>query len=135
MERYWHRALARLILLQDQRRKGLIAGAVPLPAGCYMDTDGRVYAVVPRVIVAIPEPDLDVDGMEVSPSADRENGEYREQKERGTEAVRSSDPNAANGGDKARGVGLPKPPDSAAGPNDDLSRIPEARFLVVSLIF
>jgi hypothetical protein len=86
MERLWHRALSRLLALQDQRCKGLIAGAERLPEGCYMETDGQVHGpVAPRVMVPIPEPDIEADRMEVSPSVDGENGKYREQKETGRE--------------------------------------------------
>jgi hypothetical protein len=91
VENLWHRARARLVLMQKLRWQGLIEGAVALPKDCYMETDGRVFGpVAQQIIVPIPEPDIEameVDRMEVGPSADGENGEYREQKETGREAV------------------------------------------------
>ena len=99
IENLWHRARAKLVLMQKLRRQGLVAGAVALPKDCYMETDGRVFGpVAPQIIVPIPEPDIEAvgvdrdppfDGMEVHPSADRENGKFQEQKETGSDALQS----------------------------------------------
>jgi hypothetical protein len=94
IETLWHRARTKLVLVQKQRRQGLIDGAVVLPKDCYMETDGRVYGpVAQQVIVPIPEPEIEeeisadrdppADGMDIHPSTDGENGKYREQKETG----------------------------------------------------
>jgi hypothetical protein len=106
IEKLWHRARAQLMLMQKQRRQGLVAGAVALPQDCYMETDGRVFGpVAQKVIVPIPEPDIEAvgvdrdppaDRMEVHPSADREIGKYQEQKETGPEAVSPEHMDAAS---------------------------------------
>jgi hypothetical protein len=93
VENLWHRARARLVLLQKLRHQGLVAGAVALPHDCHMETDGRVFGpIAPKMVVPIPEPEIEemeADRMAVPPSADGENWKYPEQKETGSTAVPS----------------------------------------------
>ncbi|HEX7927795.1 MAG TPA: hypothetical protein VF678_09395 [bacterium] len=83
LSRMWHKARAALRETQAMRCKGLVAGAVALPEGCYMDTDGEVYGpVLQRQIVPRPEPVIAADAADTTASRNSAIRENQEQPEK-----------------------------------------------------
>jgi hypothetical protein len=99
-QRAWDRARAQLLLLQRQRRLGLVAGAMKLPEHCYLDTSGTVHGpVLPRLMAPVPERELEEEcqgaGSPVGPAAsdlpDGGIGKFQEQQKSGGAAELPSD--------------------------------------------